>query len=145
LPEVRRDQPPDDPEHQQRRRHQDPAQALPGVRTTIRVDLAVVQILDRHVLTALRFNEGKIAMNLNDLDHLAPEPDRQFVSVGFIGQLLQILPGQLRVLMEESDIKFALVLDGVGYLSVADAATVAAKCRDVRQEIHDSLSAAKRN
>jgi hypothetical protein len=81
----------------------------------------------------------------NDFDQLAPERDQQFCSLGFICQLLQIVPTQLQVLMEDSGLRFAMVLDGIGYLTVADAERLAEKCRDVRQEIHDTLEAAEWN
>ena len=76
-------------------------------------------------------------MQFSDLEHLAPSRDHQFVSMGFLCQLLQVNLGQLRTLMEECEIKFARVVDGIGYFCVADAEAVAAKCRDVRKEIHE--------
>jgi hypothetical protein len=84
-------------------------------------------------------------MNFPDMDHLAPDNHEQYVSMGFICQLLQILPGQLKVLCEECEVKFALVLDGVPYLRLKDSEQVAAMCRDVRKEICEKLESAKNN
>jgi hypothetical protein len=84
-------------------------------------------------------------MYTTDFDHLAPERERQIVSMGFVCGTLRILPGQLKVLMEACDIKFSQLVDGVGYLSVADAEEVARKCRDVLKEIHDASVSYKAN
>lgn len=84
-------------------------------------------------------------MNLPDFDDFAPNRDQQFVSMGYICQLLQILPGQLKVLMQDCEIKFSQVLDGVGYLSIADAESVAEKCCEVRKEISDVAESYKTN
>jgi hypothetical protein len=84
-------------------------------------------------------------MNTTDFQHLIPGPDRQLVSTGFVCQLLQILPKQMYVLMEDCEIQFQQIVDGVGFLLLADAERVAEKCGDVRKEIHDKLSAAKDN
>jgi hypothetical protein len=80
-----------------------------------------------------------------DFDDYAPPRDKQFVSMWHVCQLLQILPGQLRVLMDDCRVKFAQVVDGVGYLLVADAEAIARKCGDVRKEIHDVLESAENN
>jgi hypothetical protein len=84
-------------------------------------------------------------MNLPDFDDFAPDRDKQFCSMGFVCQLLQILPGQLRVLMEDCEIKFSQVVDGIGFLSVADTETVAKKCRDIRKEICETIEATPNN
>jgi hypothetical protein len=84
-------------------------------------------------------------MSTTDFDDLAPDRDWQFVSLGSMCGLLQCLPAQLKVLMEATDVRFALVLDGVGYLRVADAETVAAKCRDCWKELADVSSSHHRN
>jgi len=73
-----------------------------------------------------------------DLDHLAPHRDRQFVSIGYVCGLLQIMPAQLATLMEDCDIHFAQVVDGCGFLLVEDAERVAEKARDVYREISES-------
>lgn len=82
---------------------------------------------------------------MTEFDHLAPEPEKQFVSLGYLCGLLQVLPGQLKVLMEDCKINFSMVLDGVGYLTVADAERVADKCREVRDEIDSALTSHERN
>jgi hypothetical protein len=84
-------------------------------------------------------------MSTTSFDHLAPERSEQFLSMGFVCQHLQILPGQLRVLMEDTGVKFSQVVDGIGYLSIADAEAVAAKCVEVRKEIHDVVTSHERN
>ena len=84
-------------------------------------------------------------MNFPDFDHLAPERDKQFLSMGFLMQLVQITPGQLRVLMEETGVQFSEVRDGIGYVTHNDAIKVLEKCRDVRQEIHDVATSHERN
>ena len=84
-------------------------------------------------------------MDLSQFDHLAPPGDKQFVSMGYVMQLLQIMPAQLKTLMESAKVRFSQTVDGIGYLSVADAELVAAKCIDVRKEIHDTVQAAKHN
>lgn len=84
-------------------------------------------------------------MNIPDLDHLAPDQEWRYVSTGFLCQLLQIVPGQLATLMEAAEVRFALVLDGVGYLMVRDAEAVAAKVRDIRNEIAEVSESAESN
>ncbi len=83
--------------------------------------------------------------NFSGFDHLAPARDRQLVSVGYLCGLLQILPGQLRVLMEDCEVKFAEVRDGVGYVLVADAETLAAKNNELREEIRAVETSFERN
>lgn len=80
-----------------------------------------------------------------DFDSLAPPRDQQFLSMGYAGQILQVMPAQLKVLMLECNVRFAKVVDGVGYLLVEDAETLAAKCRDIRKEMHDVSQSAKYN
>jgi hypothetical protein len=80
-----------------------------------------------------------------EFDHLSPERDKQILSMGFVCGTLKIMPGQLRVLMEACDVKFSQIIDGCGYLSVADAEEVARKCRDVLREIHDATESYKNN
>jgi hypothetical protein len=83
--------------------------------------------------------------NFSGFDHLAPSRDDQYLSMGMVCQVLQCVPGQLRVLMEDCDIKFAEVRDGIGWLLVEDAERIAEKCRDVRKEIHDAAESYKTN
>lgn len=81
----------------------------------------------------------------DEFDGLTPNASQQFVSMGYLCGLLQILPGQLKVLMEAADVRFAQIVDGVGYLTVTDATTVAEKCREVRAEIESAVTSHERN
>ena len=60
-----------------------------------------------------------------DLERFCPPRDRQYVSVGSVCGLLQLMPAELAVLMDGAQVRFALVLDGCGYLSISDAELVA--------------------
>lgn len=87
-------------------------------------------------------------MKTPSFEDYAPDRSQQFVGTGTLCQHLQVLPGQLRVLMDSTGVKFAMILDGVGYVRVADAERLAAKCRDTRKaiaEIPDRLAAADQN
>jgi hypothetical protein len=84
-------------------------------------------------------------MDLSQFDEFAPPRDQQFVGMAYVMQLLQIMPAQLKTLMEETNVKFAQTVDGVGLFLIADAERLAAKCRDVRAEISGKLNAAKSN
>ncbi|MCC7084840.1 MAG: hypothetical protein IT427_07525 [Pirellulales bacterium] len=83
--------------------------------------------------------------NNSEFDHLAPPRQRQLVSIGFLCQLLQCLPGQICTLMEDSDIFFAQTVDGIGFVSLPDAERIAEKCRDVRREIEAAKTSHQRN
>lgn len=50
-----------------------------------------------------------------DLKEFAPEPEKCFYSVGKVCQHLQIMPKQLRVLMEAVDVRFSEIRDGIAY------------------------------
>lgn len=69
-----------------------------------------------------------------------PGRDQQFVSTGKLCNLCSILPGQLRVLMENKNIRFAMILDGVGYVTVDDAEMLAARCNEIREEIRNAAA-----
>jgi len=84
-------------------------------------------------------------LNFEQMDHLLPDRNKQFLSMGFVMQLEHITPAQLRVLMEETNIKFSEVRDGIGYLKHDDAIAVMKKCGDVRREISDKLQATPNN
>ena len=83
--------------------------------------------------------------NFSGFDHLAPSRDEQYLSMGFVCQVLQCVPGQLKVLMEDIDVKFAMILDGIGYVCVEDAERIAERCRDIRKEIDSVATSHERN
>ena len=84
-------------------------------------------------------------IRLDSFEEFSPAPERCIISMGCLMQLLQIMPAQLKVLMEQCDVKFSQLVDGVGYLTVDDAEKVAEKCRDHVKEMHDVCESAKYN
>lgn len=84
-------------------------------------------------------------MNLPECDHLAPDRDRQFISLGHFCGMFQILPSQLRGLMEDCGVSFSEVRDGIGYLTIPDAEKVGTKCRDILREISEVSQSAESN
>jgi hypothetical protein len=84
-------------------------------------------------------------MRTPTFDDFAPPPESQLIGVGSLCGLLQVMPPQLRTLMEATGVRFSLILDGVGFLTLADAARLAEHCHDVRQEIADKAAAAPQN
>lgn len=84
-------------------------------------------------------------MNFPDFENLIHHSAPRLASMGLLMQTLRIFPGQLKVLMEDGGIKFAQVVDGVGYVTVADAEKIATMVRDIYKEIHDVQESAKYN
>jgi hypothetical protein len=65
--------------------------------------------------------------------------------MGYLCGTLKILPGHLKVLMEAKNVKFSHIIDGVGYLNVVDAITVAEECVRVVEEISSAVTSHERN
>ncbi len=71
---------------------------------------------------------------------------KQYISVGQLCQFLQVLPGQLEVLMQAASIEqFDMALDGVCYLTADNAELVFEECRKVREEIESVSESTKWN
>jgi len=74
--------------------------------------------------------------NLPDVfDQFAPPIEERHFSVGFICTLLEINPGQLRVLMESTGSKFARIVDGVAFVDGNALVEIMAECQRVCEEI----------
>jgi hypothetical protein len=76
---------------------------------------------------------------MRKFEDFQPSRDQQFVSAGNLCGLMQILPGQLGVLMEDRRIRFGMILDGVGYLTVDDAEIIGERLKEIRQELTDAV------
>ena len=80
-----------------------------------------------------------------DLTNFAPSSDRVLYSGGYVCQHLNINPAQLRVLMEDTGVKFTMIVDGVAYFDGDGANTVIEKCNAVRSEIKTAQDAVASN
>lgn len=69
---------------------------------------------------------------------MTPEQSRRFYSLGYCCALLEVSPGQLRVLMEDTELVFDHVIDGVPYLDGDQFDVVIEKCKAVRAEIQSA-------
>ena len=84
--------------------------------------------------------------SLADLfDDFAPGKESQFFSVGYCCQLMQITPGQLRVLMEATATRFAECRDGVAYVDGAALVNLMCECKKCRDEIEAAANAVSSN
>lgn len=68
----------------------------------------------------------------------------QWYSLGACCQLLQVVPGQLYVLMRDVGVTFGQIVDDVPYLRGNDLLTVARRCGELRDEITAGYSTAER-
>jgi hypothetical protein len=88
-------------------------------------------------------------MFIDNFSDFAPEPSQQLVSIGMLCQHLQVMPRQLKILLDEVQsvraVKFAQVVDGVGYFSVTDAELLADLMGKVKAEVQSSVQAAPNN
>lgn len=78
-------------------------------------------------------------------ESLNPEPGDRTYSVGYVCFNLQILPGQLAVLMEAAGVTFARMADGVPMLDGHSFIAVAEKAEAVRGEIKGKLQSTASN
>jgi hypothetical protein len=69
---------------------------------------------------------------------LANDPNRNFYSVGYACQVLQVLPTQLMVLMQAVGVEVDMTIDGVVYLSGDQMQKVVDECTRVRAEIENA-------
>jgi hypothetical protein len=80
-----------------------------------------------------------------DINQFAPPKEHRFYGPAAVCGTLSITPGQLAVLMEAAGVRFARIIDHVPYVDGNGFDAIAAKCRDVRKEIHDVLESAEHN
>ena len=73
-------------------------------------------------------------------EKFAPVEDMQFCSMGMLCQLAQVLPAQVRIAMQDAGIRFAMTMDGTGYLYVQDAEVIAKRCNAMRKELDDAAA-----
>lgn len=80
-------------------------------------------------------------------DHplLANDPKRNFYSLGYALQILQCLPGQLRVLMEDAQVEWHSTIDGVPYLDGERMQKVVDSYKRVANEIEAAQNAVQNN
>lgn len=79
---------------------------------------------------------------------MLPIKDRQLFSVGYCCQLLQITPGQLVVLMEDTTVLPAWIIDSVAYFDGDGVQVLVNKANQLRKEIQaaiDKTQAAPQN
>lgn len=76
----------------------------------------------------------------NDL----PPIDKQFFGPGYACQLLQVTPGQLKVLLEETGIRFAVMLDNVPLIDGVGMQKLVDKANELRAEIDTAIAKAER-
>ncbi len=67
--------------------------------------------------------------------YVPADPAHHFHSMGKTCQLLGIVPGQLRVLMDGCDVVFKMMIDDVGFLNGHDLQKLSQKCQALRAEI----------
>ncbi|QDT54771.1 hypothetical protein Pan44_28080 [Caulifigura coniformis] len=75
-----------------------------------------------------------------NFQQFAPADDMQFLSMGGLCGMLGLLPAQICVVMQETGIKFAMVLNTVGYFTVKDAETIANRCSSLKKELADAAA-----
>jgi len=75
---------------------------------------------------------------MKKLNAFRPEPQDCWYSVGYSCEALQVVPGQLAVMMEECDVAFRRQVDGVGQIRGDDFL----KLLDLRSQIHEEFSEA---
>ena len=75
-----------------------------------------------------------------EFQKFAPPDGQQFVSMGFLCSLLQLVPAQICAVMEASDVRFSMLMDCVGYFSVKDAELLSERCNSLRKEIADAAA-----
>lgn len=73
-------------------------------------------------------------MHISDL----PPVDRQFFGPGYSCQLLQVTPGQLKVLMEAAGVEFVATLDAVPLIDGVGMQALVNKANELRAEIADA-------
>lgn len=78
-------------------------------------------------------------------ENFLPPAERQFFGPGSVCGLLQITPGQLRVLMEDTGTTFAACLDGVPMLDANGLQRVVDKAAEIRAEIAGKIQATPNN
>ncbi len=80
-----------------------------------------------------------------DLKEFAPAPQKCFYSVGKVCQHLQIMPKQLRVLMEATDVRFSEIRDGIAYFDFPAFEKLNDAAIEVKGEVAKAKSAVPNN
>ncbi len=76
---------------------------------------------------------------------LAPPPDRQYYSIGFVCGMIQQTPDFVLGLMRQANVQFAQTQDGIGLIRGDDLQKMASFLADVREEVQDKCAAAPFN
>ena len=76
---------------------------------------------------------------------LAPPPERQYYSVGFVCGMIQRSPDFVFHLMRQAGVEFAWTQDGIGLIRGDGLQKMAAIVRDVREDVVDKMAAAPNN
>lgn len=76
-------------------------------------------------------------------DDLTPPIERTFFSVGGVCQLLQITPGQLRVLMDDLSLKFDRCVDAVPFVDGVQLELLVARRNEIVTNINKAVEGAK--
>lgn len=67
-----------------------------------------------------------------------PPADKQFFGPGYSCQLLQVTPGQLRLLMEETGVRFVAMHDNVPLIDGVGMQKLVNKANEIRAEIDNA-------
>jgi len=82
---------------------------------------------------------------MTDLSKLIPEKSRCLYGPASVCTVLSLSPGQYRVLLVEVGAKFAMMIDGIGYIDADAFTAVASMCRQCREEIEGKLATVENN
>jgi hypothetical protein len=83
-----------------------------------------------------------------ELEGYLPDPADRLYGPGYVCSHLQILPGQLRLLMGDANVKFSKVIDGVPFLDGHGFTAIAERVLAARAALADAqrkVSAAPSN
>lgn len=70
---------------------------------------------------------------------MLPANDKQLFSFGYTCQLLQVVPGQLGVLIEDTGVLPSWTIDGTAYFDGDGVQVLVNKCNQIRKEIADAI------
>lgn len=76
---------------------------------------------------------------------LAPPPERQYYSVGFVCQMIQQPPDFVHNLMQTCNVEFAWMQDGIGLVRGDDVCKMANYLADAREHVEAEKAAAPNN
>lgn len=70
---------------------------------------------------------------------MLPAKDKQLFSIGYTCQLLQVVPGQLGVLVESTGVLPAWTIDGTAYFDGDGVKVLVNKANQLRKEIQTAI------